>query len=646
MYDLAILHLSDLHITSSENSDKLAKTSHLFKALYQDVEAQIKDLEDKSIIIAITGDMIDQGTTYKEDPSITERAYTFFENLKTVLGEKVSGIFFVPGNHDRARTDYEKLFLPAYRSMFAVHQIMPNKDEQITEKFNKKFYKIQWKNHLNSYKKEEGTGYIELTKRVYELFGMNAEEDFYGKNTYGVAIKEILGKSYCFVLLNTAWSCFDNNDKRNVILGKFQLDDIVQQRLDLCGNNTPVLTIVLGHHPLNMLCGLEHDNLLEKMVSTEFLATNVYLCGHTHDGAVTNWNSYYHSFNTFMTGFGQSDGTLHEHYANYRYSLYVFHLDLNSIDVYVRKWNDTKFDSDMSFYKDSSNSEKNKIIFPIHAEQCKGYLPLSVAGDDSDKGVYISDTLIAQIQHYVEAIVKWRTDLVSLAADNKTDVYSQIEESIPGILKKDFHLAFFQNALSKNKSVHKKIKSLLSQNQNAVFPTFLGFMQEICKKLWDNLLKNRIQSNDVVRVHFRFLDMDSNIYKKLCCYSIEEQHTDLSTLKYGELLEQSYKSKRGLIYSVNRRFTKRNLKERWENFITIVPVFKENVHCNKYPYLTFGVTISDVAYNDILYCMDYFSMNNLLGDILADYVKQFQINLEAFCQWAAKEIESTVDTEV
>lgn len=48
------------------------------------------------------------------------------------------------------------------------------------------------------------------------------------ERTYGVNILKVEDKKYCFVMLNTAWSCADDQDTRQLILGQFQLANVTK----------------------------------------------------------------------------------------------------------------------------------------------------------------------------------------------------------------------------------------------------------------------------------------------------------------------------------------------------------------------------------------------------------------------------------
>ena len=261
MNDIVILHLSDLHIDSSSTN-----YSRLLRGLLIDIKKEIVLVPDNSLIVTITGDIIHKG-----DKKAVTAAIKFFKDLYKIIKDKVVTIYFVPGNHDKYRTEENKFLIPAYRTMGSCEG----------EKFNDKFFKSFWKYQEETYSDQNGSGYLELTKKVYEIFGVsNIEKHSYIKDTFGVDVVEVLGKKYCFVMLNTAWSCIDENDTRQLILGKFQIDEIKRQYHNLVDNlsdNVIELTLVLGHHPIGTLFGKEEDNIFSEMISFEELNANAYL---------------------------------------------------------------------------------------------------------------------------------------------------------------------------------------------------------------------------------------------------------------------------------------------------------------------------------------------------------------------------------
>lgn len=54
----------------------------------------------------------------------------------------------------------------------------------------------------------------------------------------------------------------------------------------------------------------------------------------------------------------------------------------------------------------------------------------------------------------------------------------------------------------------------------------------------------------------------------------------------------------------------------------------------KIPYLTFGVTTNNEKFDELLYCMDYFSIKQTLEEVISRYIDTFCIDIDKFCGWA------------
>lgn len=386
MDDIVILHLSDLHIDASSNT-----YSRLLKGLINDIKKEIVTVPDKSVVITVTGDVLHKG-----EKKAVPKAIKFFEDLYKVVKDKVVAIYIVPGNHDKFRTEENKFLIPAYRAI----------GMNAAKKFNKEFYETFWKYQDETYSDEKGSGYLELTKKIYDIFGVeNLDNHRYIKDTFGVDVIEVLGKKYCFVLLNTAWSCIDETDTRQLILGKFQIDEIKRQYHDLVDGLSEEgveLTLVLGHHPIGALFGQEEDGIFSEMISFEELNANAYLCGHTHDRTVINWVNNRHSINTFMTGIGWPENNSGYHIGSHTYSMYVFNIEANSIDIYVRSTDDGgTFNPDFRIYTNTVDKSNKKIVFPIKTQKAQTYISLGSGPDRSSKAYYISDEFMEYIREYV-----------------------------------------------------------------------------------------------------------------------------------------------------------------------------------------------------------------------------------------------------
>ena len=661
MNDITILHLSDLHI------DNTSKTySKLLKNLIFDIKTELGFIKDKSLVVVVTGDILHKAPQFSKDSTAFTNAEKFFSDLYAVLKDKVSKIYLVPGNHDKFRAEHNKFLIPAYRVLS--DQILLS--ETSAPEFDENFYKNFWQFHLDTYAQESGSGFLELSKKIYKIFGMSDDEiesKSYTKETFGVDVIDINNKKYCFILLNTAWSCIDENDTRNIVLGQFQIDKLRNQHQELitpaCDSESPYLTIVLGHHPLNSLKGPEEDKIFSEMISFDGFDANVYLSGHTHDRTVTNWVNNRHSLNTFVTGIGwpENPGGIHVS-NNHTYSFYTFNLNANSVDVFVRSTNDGgSFSPDFNIYTNNHDANRKKLVFPIRAEYAQTYIPLSVGDNDSPKAYYISNNFIRYIKDYFKNVEKFRAIFGIALEQEKIDFYDNIYVNNEEYEQNEnddeaLYQYLFASTIDQSHEIPKSVENTLKKNSKMLFSMFLGFLQKICEKMQQVFIEDICDENDIVRFHFRYLsDKNTFQYLRLCISFPKEsdfENNDVTEIKYGQLIEKAYTSHNSLIYSINKNFVKNDLNEKWTNFITIVPLFPKNTYTRKYtaksknfPFITFGVTTNNDKYDELLYCMDYFSFNDTIGDIVEQYLEMFNINLAEFCDWLKVELERGEDNE-
>lgn len=658
MDDIIILHLSDLHIDSSSNT-----YSRLLKGLIKDIKKELHVVPEKSVVVVVTGDILHKG-----DKRAVQNAVKFFQDLYKVIKEKVAGIYIVPGNHDKFRTKENQFLIPAYRNMWM----------DVSKKFDKDFYESFWKYHVEAYGEEKGSGYFELIKKIYEIFNIKEiDNKKYVKDTFGVDIIEVLGKKYCFVMLNTAWSCIGEDEKRYLILGKFQIDEIKRQyheMADSLDENGIELTFVLGHHPIGALYGREEDSIFSEMISFEELNANAYLCGHTHDRTVINWVNNRHSINTFMTGIGWPENNSGYHIGSHTYSMYVFNIEANSIDIYVRSTDDGgSFNPDFRIYTNNVDKNNKKIVFPIKSQKAQTYISLGAGPERSSKAYYISDEFMEEIREYVLRIGRLRQSVGVMIEADKDELYENIpylddwDENIDeegdniGIPSKDeiIYNYFFADIKvdRENLDTDHIIDDIFEECRDIRYNMFLGFLQRLCQKMERILLYDKIVEGDIVRFHFRYLaDRNTFTYLRLCVSfpeQIDPTEHEPSEMKYGDLIEAAYNTQRSLIYSVNKDFCKNKLKDKWTNFLTVVPLFEGNDFKRKYadsvykqyPFITFGVTVNSEKFNSILYCMDYFLINKMLEEIINTYIRIFRIDINRFCEWARNELEKEDSNE-
>lgn len=580
MNDLTILHLSDLHI------DGQAAYPEILKNLLVHIKEEIATTREKTLVVAVTGDIIDKG-----NKAAIDNAKKFFEDLKKTLGNKVAGIVLVPGNHDIFRSNSCKFIIPACRT-FAV---------QKEYEFGNTFYDTFWKNIQEAY---ESSGYMELSKYIYNLFEMDIEEKIV-ERTFGVVPITIEKKTYFFVLLNTSWCCIDENDARKIVLGKFQLDKISEEAIKLRRNIEPSLSICLGHHPLQCLEGNEETTALMELTDSSRIMANAYLCGHTHNRTVVNWNNNVRTLNTFMTGIGQGDAendrVRAQHTRKRLYAFYVFNIELNSVDIYSYGTNaEGNFKPDFDLYTKNIEENQKKIVFPINMQKTMPYIWLTGGPNSTGKACYLSDELLDRFQEYEIRMSNFRKEMCDLLWRTRVlyfddgideskiktiiEIWEKEQEKTKEKTKEEQEITvdgilYAHLMLEKSVQGQQLMEELvgLDKGKNSrVFDDFYAYLTQICAILRNNLVDE--EKKTLVRFHFRFRLKDK-MYSQLCISIPPEckpETMNMQPMQYDDLLKASYDVGHSLIYSVNKSLVHTEPKKRWKNFITAIPSFDGN----------------------------------------------------------------------
>lgn len=650
MNDLVVLHLSDLHISKDG-----ASFSKLLAAMLSDISKQIKNLANKNLVIVITGDIINAG-----DERALNNAKKFFDRLKEVTQDKVIALYIVPGNHDKKRTAENSFMVPGYRELIdRAKRISDDSTDDGVKKtvFGDEFKKSFWKFHEKTY---DESGYTALIEYAYGLFGM-PDIGVIAKKTYGVHVLSVGEKRYCFVLLNTAWSCGDKFDARNLLLGKFQLDEIIKEYHELTDEAAVSMTFVMGHHPIESLHGVEQDALFSTLISYTEISANVYMCGHTHDRSVVNWTNSRHTIHTLSTGFGWPEHLTHRVHDHY-YSMYVFSLALNSLDIYVRKTNDgSDFIPDLSIYTGSQSNSSAKLVRPIKYQEAQGAIHLSTVTDLPASTTYASSDFLAAAKRYHERLNQVALEIGLYLDACKRDFLenafvvgetSEERASNKGVLGSYFS-SEEGNYLTEDQQ--RVVNSYMKKNKDRIYDNFQGYVQHLCQRLREELVEPS-ESDKIVRFHFRYLDVSTMSYATLCtsfasdeAYLLNENQP--SDIKYGDLIEAAFKSDLTgcLVYSINKNMCKGKLKEKWKDFITVVPKLGRNTYTRKQnqyntiqgPYITFGVTTNSLDERRLLYCMDYFRIDVFLSRCIERYLDTFQMEMGGFVNWVRKETKES-----
>ena len=573
--DLTILHLSDLHFDNTG-----AQPFKLYDALLNDVEGQLK--YSKNVVIIVTGDIINQAN-YK----CKDLAVCFFKKLKSVvdsLNIDIKGVYFVPGNHDKERSR------------------ATNTLSRIPNTFDKEYFKDFGVFFKNSFKK-----YVLLTKEIFQIF---FSKDF-DNSTYGCNQLTIDDQPYIFVRFNTAWSATGDDDRRNLNLGKFQLQEIekefrdivLEQQKSSSMQKKPVI-IAMAHHPLNLLTGQEEDNIQNFLIGQRGIDAQIFLCGHTHTRDVINWSNNRQSLTTLSTGIGWPDESSSDHSELHAYSIYVLHLDLNAIDVYVRSTNDGgTFVEDYRLYTREENKKHSKIVLPLSSTKVHSYFELGTVAGRSPKVNFLSNDFVIKSERFIESLGSFRQMAIQ-----------------------EMH---FRKETSAN-------------NETRKYLDFKSYMQVLCDGFAIIFLNDEAASEDPhIRFHFRCLSFDENgaiTYPELCSSfwpaPKEKYHKPLRVFKFAELIKAAFIEKHPLIFSANPEICITSTK--WKDFITAIPICDENVYRSEereilyYPIITFGVSISSDNYKSLLYCLDYYRIDRILGALLHLYAQELSFDILQF----------------
>lgn len=674
--DLVILHLSDLHISNEEDT-----YSRLLIELLNDIQLEIENVRDKSLVVVVTGDLLHQGPQLinsktkkakNKSSNALEAAKKFFSDLYEIIKDKVVGIYIVPGNHDKKRTNKSDFRISNFR-------LTPNfrfdkKEKTYVDKsvfFDDDFFAQLWSEQLECYDDKVGTGYISLVNYIYNLFGVDCRKRNDVEKTYGVDLLSVNDKKICFVSLNTAWSCIDDFDNRELVFGKFQIDSLKKQYNKCISSSgrriNPDLTIVLGHHPLSSFRGYEEDNLLAEMISYESFDADVYLCGHTHDRNVTNRTNVRHSLTTLVSGIGWPENKSGDHVSKqHTYSMYVFNTDLRSIDIYVKSTDDHgKFQYDYSIYG-MPKKDRKKMILPLSTFDSQTYIPISRNKGRSEKGIYITSKFLDDIKNFEIRMSDFRAVIGSIMNNDRLSFFEDCLASSDDESEKLMSVLYDYLLLDNFDDFENEtlIEEFFKAKENQTYEFLLTFLEKLCSKFYDIIVKQFLGEKEIVRIHFRYLFNEYNGRSKLVdeskakyrslCTSIPSEYNEedysVSEMPFCDLLKESFVSEKCLIYSANKHLVlRRPLNKRWKNFITIVPCFDENKYkiCNsdtrdvKYiPYLTFGISANTHSYDWLFYCMDFFEYNDTIKEIIHKYINLFKIDLSGFCKWAASWLES------
>ncbi len=241
MHTFQILHISDLHISTSNNFDRSVVLAPLLKRVEKDFESGLRPE-----IAVVTGDIAYNGL--KDE---YELAKEFFDDLLVAINLPKEQFFIVPGNHDVNRDRYRKSDIPSYKTMKDLNDELENEEDR-----------------------------SDLMKGMKEYF--HFIETYYPhlKSSYPGLIPFVTnyiakcGKHFGLVGLNSAWMCRKSPDTGEIAIGEYQVKKAIE---GLKQSGECDLVINIFHHPLKCLW---KDDI---RLCRKYLDQTILLSGHIHD---------------------------------------------------------------------------------------------------------------------------------------------------------------------------------------------------------------------------------------------------------------------------------------------------------------------------------------------------------------------------
>lgn len=327
-----VVHLSDLHISHSEDPGFQRTRESLMEDL---CELRIsKGLEIDAI--AMTGDTVDKGGS--EQAFL--KAQQFYTKLMSCLQLAPQNLIIVPGNHDIPR----RSIIPAVLENIKITDFQ---DLSISEEY--------WETFRTRFKN-------------FNMFVDSVTDNKDNKeNIFGGSIKNIETKNGIiqFSLINSSWSTTGERDFGNLIVGRWQLEQLrsIKDKLPYAD-----LTISLMHHPLSWLESSEKEMVIDYLTDSKCLAADILLNGHIHSGRIDMLANPDWDLVSLVSGIGypeyQKRDSGSPKLAKCRYAVYKFDLDKNQIEVWLRiSRDDGTFVADTSLYR--AGKENGYFTLPI-----------------------------------------------------------------------------------------------------------------------------------------------------------------------------------------------------------------------------------------------------------------------------------------
>ena len=337
MSSFRILHLSDLHLTPKRQWDS---DDVLMRAL-----DAISDLCNRGLrphVIAFSGDLANAGTV--ED---YEQVGKWIHNTildPQGLAFKPQDIICVPGNHDVERSTVKF----GAKSMQSKLRTQDDIAEVLAYDHDRETLLCRHKNYMDF---------------LSSLYKEKVDKPWWLKNY------EHEGSKITVIGLCSSWMSYSNDDKGNLLIGKYQLS-----QLDYPRDNESI-RVAMVHHPLDYLQDFDSD-YFQEILKLDF---DILLRGHLHSHSTTKHDSLENGYIEIAAGslYAGSD------YPN-SFHLLEISTDTRQVKLHHYLWHKHHWISDKNEYPSAANGIP---IFDLPSKQNESpvSIPSSFESEDSDE---------------------------------------------------------------------------------------------------------------------------------------------------------------------------------------------------------------------------------------------------------------------
>lgn len=297
---LNIIHLSDIHLDSDIENLAL---SEFIRQLVNDLKIHVNE----NSILCISGDLVDKGGGKISAANPINKFWEIFVMPIIQAIPYLKGrVFVVPGNHEVQRADVNEFAAIGIKTQLANETAVNNFYENNRSK-------LKHLEHLRNFIEFQNDKLSDYPGFTYNNFYM-AGSLIVGEQNIGV------------VCLNSAWTCFGDVPKGDVILSIKQLEDALEV---VAGAD---IKIVIIHHPIEYFKEYEVSQIRTLLASN----SDVLLTGHVHDYELMQCQSITGSL--FISTADTTTSPFSKVRKNYKNGYSVIQINHESVDVYLRKY--------------------------------------------------------------------------------------------------------------------------------------------------------------------------------------------------------------------------------------------------------------------------------------------------------------------